>query len=98
MYRLRLPGRSLRCRLAGRALFPGLHLPLEPIDLILDGLPGCLGCQPVERSVPLLFGENRRISEALVEGDLLLRGRVRSGSADRLPPFRRTASGTAVAG
>src|SRR6476661_3702699 len=67
----------------------GFHLPLEPVDLILDRLPRGLGCQPLERSAPLFVREYRRFGQTLIEGDLLLGGRVRPDTGDDLAGRRR---------
>ena len=87
---------SLCSRFAHPARLPGLHLPLEPVDLVLDGLPSGLGCQPVESSIPLIFSEDRGIGETLIEGDLLVRRRVRSWTAHRFAPLGHPSGGNAL--
>ena len=62
------------------AVSPLLHLVLEPVDLILDRLPGGAGGEPVERPLPLFGGEHRAVGEPLEERDLLFGGRMRAGA------------------
>ncbi len=70
-------------RLAGGPRLPGLDLALEPIDLVLDGLPRRLGGEPVQRAGTLFLREYRRGSQSLIKRDLLLGGGIGAWANDR---------------
>src|SRR5215204_582105 len=66
----------LRCGFAGRPGLAGFHLTLEPVDLVLDGLPSRLSCEPIQRTVPLFLTEHRRSGQSLVKRHLLFGWRI----------------------
>src|SRR3954471_7207252 len=75
-FALRFHYRSLRCRLARHPGFASFHLTLEPIDLVLDGLPTGFGREPVQRTLTLFLAEHRRSGQPLIERHLLLGWRI----------------------